>query len=115
MRFESSVTSVSWIPSESVSGPYEALFAVGASHSDNPPPDVIKDPAELDALHAAERFRFANRLTAWIEVENGHVTDAGYSGRGYISRTSFGWGPHREVTFAPAEFPELRTDPRHHR
>ena len=111
MRFESSVTTVSWIPSESVSGLYQAGFAVGASHSDDPPPDVIKDRAELDALHAAEQFRFANRLAAWIEVENGHVVDAGYSGRGYISRTRFGWGPHREVTFAPAEFPELRTEP----
>ncbi len=111
MRFESSVTSVSWIPSESVSGLYQAGFAAGTSHSDDPPPDVIKDLAELDALHAAERFRFANRLAAWIEVENGHVVDAGYSGRGYISRTRFGWGPHREVTFAPAEFPELRTEP----
>jgi hypothetical protein len=111
MRFESSVTSVSWIPSESVSGPYEALFAVGASHSDDPPPDGIKDLAELDALHAANTFRFANRLAAWIEVENGHVVDAGYSGRGYISRTRVGWGPHREITFAPAEFPELRTEP----
>ena len=111
MRFESSVTSVSWIPSDSVSGLYEAGFAVGASHSDDPPPDVIKDLAELDALRAAERFRFANRLAAWIEVEDGRVVDAGYSGRGYISRTRFGWGPHREVTFAPAEFPELRMEP----
>jgi hypothetical protein len=111
MRFESSVTSVSWIPSDSVSGLYQAGFAVGASHSDDPPPDVIKDLAELDALRAAERFRFANRLAAWIEVEDGRVVDAGYSGRGYISRTRFGWGPHREVTFAPAEFPELRTEP----
>jgi hypothetical protein len=111
MRFESSVTSVSWIPSDSVSGLYQAGFAVGASRSDDPPPDTIKDLAELDALHAGERFRFANRLAAWIEVENGHVVDAGYSGRGYISRTRFGWGPHREVAFAPAGFPELRTEP----
>ena len=108
MRFQSSVTSVSWIPSESVSGVYQAGFAVGANRWDDPPPDIIRD---LDALHAAERFRFANRLTAWIEVENGHVVDAGYTGRGYISRTRFGWGPHWEVTFAPAEFPELRTEP----
>ena len=111
MRFESSVTSVSWIPSDSVSGLYQAGFAVGASHSDDPPPDVIRDVAELAALHAAERFRFANRLAAWIEVADGQIVDAGYSGRGYISRSRFGWGPHREVTFQPTEFPELRTDP----
>ena len=43
MRFGSSVTSVSWIPSESVSGPIKAGFAVGMAHYDDPPPDVIED------------------------------------------------------------------------
>jgi hypothetical protein len=111
MRFESSVTSVSWIPSESVSGLYKAGFAAGASHPDDPPPDVIEDLAGLDELFAAERFRFANHLAAWIEVQDGHIVDAGYAGRGYISRTRFGWGPQREVTFQPTPFPDLRTDP----
>ncbi|MGO8960780.1 MAG: cyclic nucleotide-binding domain-containing protein [Streptosporangiaceae bacterium] len=108
MRFESSVTSVSWIPSESVSGLYKAGYAAGASHPDDPPPDVLEN---LDGLFAAERFRFANHLAAWIEVEDGRITDTGYAGRGYISCTRFGWGPQREVTFQPAEFPELRTEP----
>jgi hypothetical protein len=108
MRIESSVTSVSWIPSESVSGLFKAGFAAGASHYDNPPPEVIED---LDGLFAAERFRFANRLTAWIEVEDSQVVGAGYSGRGYISGTRFGWGPQREVAFQPTEFPEIRTEP----
>ena len=108
MRFESSVTSVSWIPSESVSGLYKAAFAAGASHSDEPPPEVLED---LGGLFAAGRFRFANRLAAWIEVEDGRVVDAGYAGRGYISSTRFGWGPHREVMFQPAEFPDIKTAP----
>ena len=111
MRFESAVTSVSWIPSDSVSGLYKAGFTIGASHPDDPPPGVIKDSADLDELFAAERFRFANHLAVWIEVEHGHVVDAGYSGRGYISRTRFGWGPQREVTFQPTPFPEIRTGP----
>jgi hypothetical protein len=108
MRIESSVTSVSWIPSESVSGLFKAGFAAGASHYDAPPPDFIED---LDELFAAERFRFANHLAAWIEVEGGRIVDAGYSGRGYISATRFGWGPQREVTFQPTGFPELRATP----
>ena len=108
MRFESSITSVSWIPSESVAGLYKAGFAVGASHPDDPPPEVLED---LDGLFAAEKFRFANRLAAWIEVEDNRVVDAGYAGRGYISGTRFGWGPHREVAFQPAEFPEIRATP----
>jgi hypothetical protein len=111
MRFEASVTSVSWIPSESVSGLYKAGFAVGASHPDDPPPDVIEGRAGLDELHRAGRFRFANHLAAWIEVQDGRVVDAGYAGRGYISATRFGWGPQREVTFQPAPFPEIRTEP----
>ena len=111
MRVESSVTSVSWIPSDSVSGLYKAGFAAGASHPDDPPPDVIEDLAGLDELFAAERFRFANHLAAWIEVQDGRIVDARYAGRGYISRTRFGWGPQREVTFQPTPFPDLRTDP----
>lgn len=108
MRFESSVTSVSWIPSESVPGPLKAGFTTGATHYDDPPPEVIES---LDQLHAAERFRFANHLAAWIEVSDGRVTGAGYCGRGYISATRVGWGPQREVRFAPAEFPEVRAEP----
>jgi len=108
MRFESSITSVSWIPSESVAGLYKTGFAVGASRPDDPPPEVLED---LDRLFAAERFRFANRLAAWIEVEDSRVVDAGYAGRGYISGTRFGWGPHREVAFQPTEFPEIRATP----
>jgi Cyclic nucleotide-binding domain len=108
MRVESSLTSVSWIPSESVSGLFRAGFSSGAAHYDDPPPDVLGD---LEELHAAERFRFANHLAAWIEVEDGRVTGAGYSGRGYISCTRVGWGPQREVTFQPAGFPEIRAEP----
>ena len=108
MRFESSATSVSWIPSELVSGPINARFTVGMAHYDGPPPDVIED---LDGLHAAERFRFANHLAAWIRVAGGRVVDAGYSGRGYISCTRLAWGPRQEMTFQPTEFPEIRTTP----
>ena len=108
MRVESSVTSVSWIPSELVSGPIKAGFTVGMARYDDPPPDVIED---LPGLNAAGRFRFANHLAAWIEVADGRVVDAGYSGRGYISSTRVAWGPHREMTFQPAEFPELRATP----
>ena len=108
MRVESSLTSVSWIPSESVSGLFRAGFSTGATHYDEPPPDVIEN---LEELHAAERFRFANHLAAWIEVEDGRVTGAGYAGRGYISCTRVGWGPQREVTFQPAGFPEITAEP----
>ncbi len=34
----------------------------------------------LDALRDADRFRFANQLEAWIEVEDGRITGSGYGG-----------------------------------
>ena len=67
-----------------ISGLPKAAFAAGALHYDTPPPDVLGDVAEL---YAGEKFRFANRLSAWIEVVDGRVVDAGYSGRGYMCRT----------------------------
>jgi hypothetical protein len=87
MRIESSVTSVSWIPSEVPTGLLQAGINIGLGHADPPPPEVIED---LEALFAAERFRFANHLAAWIDVTDGVVVGAGYSGRGYISRTRVG-------------------------
>jgi Cyclic nucleotide-binding domain len=106
MRMESSVTSVSWIPSEVPTGLLQAGFNLGLAHYDDPPPEVLQD---LDALFAAERFRFANHLAAWIEVTDGAVVDAGYNGRGYISCTRFG-GKYGFV-FQPTEFPEIRQQP----
>ena len=84
---------------KSADGDRRALSRVGA-------PEVIED---LEALFAAERFRFANHLAAWIEVTDGVVVDAGYSGRGYISRTRVG-GRHG-IVFHPAAFPEIRHEP----
>ena len=41
MRMESSVTSLSWIPSEAVTGANKPMFELGIAHYDNPPPDVL--------------------------------------------------------------------------
>ena len=106
MRIESSITSVSWIPSESMPGALKIGYFLGLTHYDEPPPEVLDD---LPGLFAAERFRFANHLAAWIEVDDGRVVEAGYAGRGYISRSRI--GAHGEVAFQPAEFPELRPAP----
>ena len=82
MRYESSVTSLSWIPSEAVTGSMKAAFESGLAHYDNPPPDELTPSGEqsLAALQAADRFRFANVLKAWIETDGaGRITDAGYA------------------------------------
>ena len=65
MRIQSSVTSLSWIPSEAVAGVNKGMFEMGVAHYDDPPPDVIED---LDALRESDAFRFANRLEGWVEV-----------------------------------------------
>ena len=86
MRIESSVTSVSWIPSEAVAGMTKSVFEVGFSHYDDAPPDDIGPdiPATLEALRAADRLRFANHLAAFAEfADDGSVVDAGYRGGGH--------------------------------
>ena len=60
MRVESSVTSISWIPSEAVRGALRVPFDIGVMHYDDPPPDQVDD---LEALRAAGAFRFANVLS----------------------------------------------------
>src|ERR1017187_4101837 len=102
MRIESSVTSISWIPSEAVRGMTRLPFDMGVAHYDEAPPDHIDD---LDALREADRFRFANRLGAWIEVDGGRITAHGYSGGGHIGSTTMRLGG-KVATFAAVAFPD---------
>ena len=75
MRIEKSVTSLSWIPSEAIKGPMKAPFEAGFTHYDEVPPDEIGD---IHELRRGDRFRFVNHLTAWVEVEDGAIVDAGF-------------------------------------
>jgi len=67
MRHESSVTALSWIPSEAVTGGTRVAFDAGFTHYDEPPPGELGD---IERLRAANRFRFANMLQAWIDVDD---------------------------------------------
>ena len=108
MRHHASVTSISWIPSEAVTGLGRLLFDRGIAHYDEPPPDVIED---LEALRDADRFRFANHLAAWIDVDDdGRITDAGYSGGTVMGSTTIALGA-RHTTFAAVSLPEVRRAP----
>ena len=57
--------------------------------------------SRLDELQAADRFRFVNRLEAWIEVEDGRIVDAGQRGGGGAAdaagRTRDEGGPSAEL------------------
>ncbi|MET1002769.1 MAG: cyclic nucleotide-binding domain-containing protein [Acidimicrobiia bacterium] len=109
MRIERSVMSVSWIPSEAVTGMTKAAFGVGVTHYDNPPPDVIED---LEALRTNDGFRFANVLRAWADVEGGRIVGAGYAdaSNGRMGTTTVRFAT-KGITFQPIGFPEIRQDP----
>jgi hypothetical protein len=107
MRVESHVTSISWIPSEAVTGLMRTAFAMGVSHYDNPPPDMIDD---LEALRATDKFRFANRLSAWAAFSDGHLVGHGVEGGIFMGATTVRLGP-LGATFAAVPMPDLRGEP----
>lgn len=107
MRIESAVTSISWIPSEAMTGPLRLPVDMGIGHYDDPLPDHIDD---LDAMCANDQFRFANSLNAWIEVEDGRVVDTGYSGGGRIGSTTVALGI-ASITIPAVAFPDIRHEP----
>ena len=94
MRIESSVTAISWIPSEAVEGLPKIPFSMGVAHYDDPPPDVIDD---LEAMTEADAFREANELRAYIDVDDGKIVGHGHLGRGHLGVTKLKLGP-REIS-----------------
>ena len=106
---ESSVTAISWIPSEAISGLPKLPFEVGIGHYDEPPPETVA-PGDLDALRDADRFREANELKAWIEVEDDRIVAQGYSGRGLVGATTFSFGP-KQVVVPGVAFDVLQAEP----
>jgi hypothetical protein len=110
MRIESSVTSVSWIPVEALRGYLRLPLDLGIGHYDIPPPDKLTGPHELEALRRADRFRFANELRAYVEVEDNRIVDYGQSGRGHIGATALRFGP-ASICIPAVAMPDLRPDP----
>ena len=108
MRHESRVTSLSWIPSEAVTGGTRVAFDAGFTHYDEPPPGELGD---IEELRAADRFRFANVLDAWIDVDAaGRITGSGYGGGGLMGSTTIRLGGLR-YRFQAVQLPDLQRDP----
>lgn len=110
MRIESSITSLSWIPSEAVTGAMKLPFQMGVSHYDPPPPGALEDGGHLEQLRKEDRFRFANLLHAWIEVDSGRVVDYGHDGGGRIGSTTIRLGP-TSMTMAAVSYPDIHPEP----
>ena len=73
-------------------------------------PAATEPLGDVDELVGAGRARFANRLEAWIEVQDGRVVDAGQRGGGRSGPTRVGYG-QASVFFASVAMPDLRPDP----
>jgi hypothetical protein len=106
-RFESSVTSISWIPSEAIAGLSKVPFELGVTHYDQVPPDQIED---LEELRRTDRFREANELRAFIEVEDGRIVGYGHLGQGHIGATTVRVGPS-SIRFPAVHLPDIRPEP----
>ena len=102
------VTSLSWIPSEAVTGATRKAFEF-VGHYDAPPPDTLLD---LTALSDGDAFRFANRLSAYAAVENGKILHADYGADSDVvmGSTTVRVGP-LGATFAAVALPVIRREP----
>jgi hypothetical protein len=105
---ESSVTSLSWIPSEAIRGVGKLPFSLGLSHYDEPLPDRFDD---IEALRRADRFRFANRLSAAATFgDDGEVLAFRYTGGALTGSTTVRLGS-LGTTFAGVAMPDIQAEP----
>lgn len=112
MRVEKTVMSVSWIPSDSLKGALKTGMDLRLSHWDQPLPDRIDGAEEVQDLCRHDKFRFANLLSVWADIEDGRVVDAGHheSSGLVMGATTIRVG-RVGATFRAASLPTLRPDP----
>ena len=113
MRIEHSISTVSWIPSDLLEGMGKMATRMKMAHHDPPPPDTLGDAVHetLEELRASDRFRFANELRAFIDVEDdGTITGFGHAGGGLIGATTVGLGVG-SITVPAVSLADLRSEP----
>jgi hypothetical protein len=106
-RHSSSITIISWIPSEAITGLPSLPFQVGITHIDEPPPAHVDD---VSHLVQNQKLRFANQLDAWIEVDERGIVGYGCDGGGLMGSSVVGVGS-RTITLPGLSLPDLRSDP----
>ena len=77
MRVEATAVTMSWIPSDSLKGALKAGMDLRLSHWDAPLPDRVQGAEEVNELSRHDKFRFANVLSVWAEVEDGQHRGCG--------------------------------------
>jgi hypothetical protein len=77
------------------------------THYDQPPPDHLDD---LEDLRRSDRFREANELRAYVEVEDGRIVGHGHLGQGHIGATTVRVGP-AAIRFPAVHLPDIRPEP----
>ena len=85
MRLEATATSMSWIPSEIVTGALREGFEPGLTHYDPVPPDWLA-PGEVDRMRDEDLFRFANVLAAGPRWRTASSPPPGTRGLGAADR-----------------------------
>ena len=108
-RIESSVTSLSWIPSEAVTGLNKVMFGSGFTHYDDPPPDVIHDLEALAGRRPVPVRQPPCRHGSTSTTER--IVDAGYDGGCVMGATTVAVGG-KQASFAAVAFDDIQRDDR---
>jgi Cyclic nucleotide-binding domain len=106
MRMDSSVTAITWLPFSVLDAMPNLPLGIALAHFDEPPSQPLCD---VDRLRAADAFREANELRAWITVENGRIVDHGRGGRTFVAGARVDRA-NDQIAFPAVEFPVLRPE-----
>src|SRR4051812_23069805 len=114
MRVEATVVSMSWIPTDSLKGALKTGMDLRLSHWDAPLPDHVSGAEQVHELCRDDKFRFANLLSVWADVEDGQVREAGlHEGSGLVMGATTVRVGKIGATFRAASLPVIRQEPVH--
>jgi hypothetical protein len=106
-RIASSVTAITWLPFAALDALPELPIGIAVAHYDEPPAAVLGD---LDELRDEDRFREANQLQGWIEVEGGQIVGYRLGGRSVVTGAGLDLDAG-QIAFPAIEFPVIRPEP----
>lgn len=104
---------MSWIPSDLLGGMGRIATRMKVAHHDQPPSDTLGPDisGSIEELRVADRFRFANHLSAFVEVDDtNQIVDFGYCGGGVIGATTVDLGVG-SITVPAVKLDDLRSEP----